>query len=97
MSDGFYLFRALAGGPPKRGDLLQTAVGTKKERTWFIWFVRATRDPVRWKILRVRWWQIDPPTRIRLWRSAERHGGQVVWYQEQSITPRLRKKLQEIL
>lgn len=82
MSDGFYLMHVnpcfLA---PKRGDLLYTATGTKRERTWFIWFVRKASKG-RYSVLRVRWWQIDPETRQRLFRSAERHGGQDIWTQD---------------
>lgn len=85
MSDGFYSVTVTHGSRPKRGDLMQTAIGTRRERTWFIWFVRSYRrgeNPRRFKVLRVRWWEIEPETRIALWRSAELAGGQTVWYQE---------------
>lgn len=84
MSDGFYLMKTPNGGKPKRGDLMQTAMGTKRERTWFIWFVRRKiKDPAgHWKVLRVRWWEIDPGVRQMLWKSAERAGGQIVWRQQ---------------
>lgn len=70
---------------PKRGDLLQSAIGTKRERTWLVLsaHVLPTRfsDPPgyeaqRTRITAARWWEIDPPLRMALYRSAERNGGQ---------------------
>ena len=73
---------------PKRGDLLQSNVGKKTERTWLILSVRELPQKVckemggiltcRWKLWAERWWELEPETRIRLWSSAERAGGQVV-------------------
>jgi hypothetical protein len=48
---------------PKRGDLVQSNIGSKRERTWMILSVR----------------ELEPETRMRLFRSAERHGGQHVY------------------
>ena len=66
-----------ASPSPKRGDLLQTNVGDRRERTWFI--LRSRRSPRReWRfhLWAERWWQIEPDLRMRLFRSAERNGGQ---------------------
>jgi hypothetical protein len=71
---------------PKRGDLLQSNIGKRTERTWLV--LRVKGIPVRqckemggvwtrrFKIWGERWWDLEPETRIRLWRSAERAGGQ---------------------
>jgi hypothetical protein len=67
---------------PKRGDLIYSAVGTKKERTWIILRsvpMKRTGNR-RYSILRARWWEIEPDMRIKLYRSAERNGGQGVWH-----------------
>ena len=96
MSDGYYLMRLTEPGHPKRGDLMQTAVGTKRERTWFIWFSRrALKVPHGFQILRVRWWEIEPHVRLMLHKSAERQGGQTVWFQNPN--PKPRRSIQEIL
>jgi hypothetical protein len=72
---------------PKRGDLLQTHIGKKTERTWFILAVRemsprycSQMDCVtrRYKLWAERWWELDERARILLWRSADRLGGQLV-------------------
>jgi hypothetical protein len=79
------------GETPKRGDLLQTNCGDRRERTWFILRVRKiarrTDAPLgtvkpRFDVWRVRWWELESDFRIRLYRSAERRGGQVVWFPE---------------
>ena len=66
---------------PKRGDLVQTNVGSRRERTWFVLRVKATK-PIkgvpRGLVWIERWWEIEPALRIRLWNSAERGGGQNV-------------------
>ena len=70
----------LDGSPiPKRGDLVCTNVGKKTERTWFVLRVKElkpTKGVPRAKCWLERWWEIEVPTRIRLWSSAERSGGQ---------------------
>jgi hypothetical protein len=80
-----------AGEAPKRGDLLQTNHGDRRERTWFILRVRKiarrTDAPLgtvkpRFDVWRARWWELESDFRIRLYRSAERRGGQVVWFPE---------------
>ena len=80
------------GPAPKRGDLVHTNIGNKRERTWFILHAhrinrivhvndreRALRDLVpRFDLWMVRWWELEPEQRMRLYRSAERNGGQHV-------------------
>jgi hypothetical protein len=64
---------------PKRGDLVYTNVGKPKERMWFVLRVHAlkpTKGVPRAKCWLERWWEIEPETRLRLFRSAERSGGQ---------------------
>ena len=69
----------LDGGPaPKRGDLVQSNVGKKKERTWFILRVRSSRIASRYNVWMVRWWELSPRFRSLLFESAERNGGQRV-------------------
>lgn len=66
---------------PKRGDLLQTNVGSRRERTCFVLTVRELRsriDVPRYRVWAVRWWEIEPELRLLLFRSAERNGGQSV-------------------
>ena len=81
---------------PKRGDLIYSAVGTRKERTWII--LRSLRRPKygfdkrRFTILRARWWELEPEMRMRLYRSAERNGGQVVWQTWPLRSPSKKKK-----
>lgn len=90
------------GEAPKRGDLLQSNCGDRRERTWFILRVRkiaqrtdavlglarARAKPVRFpvklrfEVWRARWWELEPELRLRLYRSAERAGGQVLWLPE---------------
>ena len=65
---------------PKRGDLMRTNVGDRRERTWFILGARRMRCAERrFQIWRARWWELEPETRQALHRSAERHGGQECW------------------
>jgi hypothetical protein len=76
-------------GDPHRGDLLQSNIGDKKrERTWLILAVKRLTDRTckemggvltrRYKIWAERWYDLEPETRMALYRSAERHGGQLV-------------------
>lgn len=63
----------------KRGDLVQSNVGDRRERTWMILRARESRRHRRRFIVWMeRCWQIEPELRMRLYRSAERNGGQVV-------------------
>ena len=82
-----YHIPALSNDPiPKRGDLLQSNIGKKTERTWLILAVKELRSCVcqemggvittRWKVWAERWFELEPETRMRLFRSAERAGGQ---------------------
>lgn len=73
---------------PKRGDLLQSNIGKKTERTWIIISVKEKYPrhcpqmggvaTIPYKIWAERWFELEPETRIALWKSAERAGGQVV-------------------
>lgn len=70
-----------SGVHPKRGDILQTNVGDRRERTCFVLSVRrlrASKGVPRFKLWAERWWQLEPDFRHRLFRSAERNGGQTV-------------------
>lgn len=71
---------------PKRGDLLFSNLRSKNQRTWLVVGVRALKiGPCkewggaaarRYKIWAERWWELEPETRVALFRSAERAGGQ---------------------
>jgi hypothetical protein len=84
-----------AGESPKRGDLIYTNCDGPKQRTWMILRVRKiarrTDAPLgtvkpRYEVWRVRWWELEPEFRIKLYRSAERHGGQDFWKPEPPAT-----------
>ena len=71
------------GQLPKRGDLLQTNLGDRRERTWMVVHVHnllPAKGVPRCKVWAVRWWELEPELRLRLFRSAERAGGQKVVY-----------------
>lgn len=72
------------GGPaPKRGDLIQSNVGDRRERTWLVLHARHMRRaqfPRRYQIHAARWWELEPEMRQRLYRSALRNGGQSVFW-----------------
>lgn len=70
----------MSGGTrPKRGDLLQSNIGSSRERTWLILHAREVkRHADRYALKMARWWEIKPETRMKLYRSAERNGGQRV-------------------
>ena len=73
------------GPPPKRGDIVQTNIGNARERTWMILYSRLMRrrtpsQNLRFKLWAVRWWELEADFRMRLYRSAERAGGQSVFY-----------------
>lgn len=65
---------------PKRGDLIQSNHGSRRERTWFILAVHPLRPRghPRCRVWVERWWHVDPRLRMRLFASAERNGGQRV-------------------
>ena len=67
------------GDIPRRGDLVQTNVGNKRERTCFVLRSRALK-PIngvpRASLWVERWWELEPEFRMKLFRSAERRGGQ---------------------
>lgn len=73
---------------PKRGDLLQTNVGDRRERTFIIlsshvlptrWCAEMGITAQRTRLTAARWWEIEPEMRQALYRSAERAGGQEVY------------------
>jgi hypothetical protein len=68
----------LDGPGPKRGDLVQTNVGDKRERTWLVINSHKIREG-RYKVLMGRWWELEVEMRVNLARSAERNGGQRVF------------------
>jgi hypothetical protein len=93
------------GGKPKRGDLMQTNRGSKRERTWFVLSSRRINSTIhdakdwheweqnpRYKIWRARWWELEPEMRMKLYRSAERAGGQVVWFMQSKQFDNLRRR-----
>jgi hypothetical protein len=66
---------------PKRGDLLESNIGDRRQRTWMVISVHAlkpTKGVPRCKVWMEKWWLVDPDLRLRLYRSAERNGGQRV-------------------
>lgn len=76
---------------PKRGDLVHTNLGDRRERTWFVLQstqVRSAANPRRFRLQMARWWELEPETRLALFRSAERRGGQKVF----RFVPYKRKK-----
>jgi hypothetical protein len=70
------------GAQPKRGDLVQTNCGNRRERTWFVIHARRVKrreeSVPRYELHIVRWYDIEPEMRMKLFRSAERRGGQLV-------------------
>jgi len=82
---------------PKRGDIVQTFVGDRRERTWMVIKARRinrSQSPFpRYELWTVRWWEIEPELRVRLWRSAERNGGQnVLRYKVEPLKQKPQKK-----
>ena len=66
---------------PKRGDLLHTNQGDRRERTWFVLHVHKLKPTIgvpRCRLWAERWWALEPEMRMSLFRSAERAGGQRV-------------------
>jgi hypothetical protein len=93
------------GARPKRGDLLQSNVGSSRERTWLILYahrvnvrVHGAEDFHRWenepryRVWRARWWELEVDFRMKLYRSAERSGGQSLWYPAKKKHEDCRKK-----
>ena len=73
------------GPSPKRGDIVQTNLGNRRERTWMILYARRMRRRERtavprFRIWMARWWELEADFRMRLYRSAVRNGGQSVFY-----------------
>lgn len=86
------------GGPaPKRGDLIQTNVGDRRERTWFVLRARRmkrAKHPRRYSVWAARWWELEPETRVKLYVSAQRNGGQAMFIFERYPAKR-RKTFEE--
>jgi hypothetical protein len=82
---------------PKRGDLLHSNVGNRRERTWIVLRVRTlrrTKSVPRCQIWAERWWQMEVALRVRLYRSAERNGGQrVIYFARYKSKPKKRAPL----
>ncbi|HEX5426600.1 MAG TPA: hypothetical protein VFW94_23835 [Candidatus Acidoferrales bacterium] len=82
---------------PKRGDLLETNLGNRRQRTWFILSARPLRATVRtFAIKAVRWWELEPETRMALYRSAERRGGQEVFWSVRD-KPKRKTRFEELM
>jgi hypothetical protein len=85
---------------PKRGDLLHTNVGDhRRERTWLILrarHMRRAKHPRRYQLFAARWWEIEPDLRQRLFLSASRNGGQVLWHL-QRYAPKKRRTFEDYL
>ena len=73
------IFIDLASGdpPPKRGDIVQTNVGDRRERTWLVLKSRKISSS-RYSVWMARWWELEMDLRLALYVSAERNGGQRV-------------------
>lgn len=94
MSNKLYTMHCDTDERPKAGDLLSVPLGLWHERTWILCLVLPGGKARTWKVLRVRWWEIEPRMRMALWRRAERHGGQTVWrYRSQ----KRRRSIQDII
>lgn len=70
---------SMDGTIPKRGDIVQTNVGNGRERTCLILRTHRVRG-LRFHVWAERWWELEPDQRMRLYRSAERAGGQSVLF-----------------
>jgi hypothetical protein len=69
------------GRAPKRGDIMQTNFGDRRERTWLVLRARhmsRAKHPRRYHVWMARWWELEPEMRMKLFQSAERNGGQNV-------------------
>lgn len=93
-----FVMNCSVGERPKRGDLLQSNVGSRRERTWFILaahllWMRSKDGKDRFKVWRARWWELEAEMRMKLFRSAERAGGQVVWWPEPKQFENLRRRV----
>lgn len=75
---------------PKRGDIVQTNVGDKRERTCLVLHSHQAKTG-RSHVWCERWWELEPDFRMRLYRSAQRNGGQQVIYFER-YPPKKKKR-----
>jgi len=70
------------GRTVKRGDVVYSNVGDRRERTWLVLCALPSRNRPkgvpRYRVWMARWWELEPDMRMRLFRSAERNGGQNV-------------------
>ena len=89
----------------KRGDLLQSNIGDKRERTWLILAVKRVADRTckemggiltrRHQIWAERWWELEPKTRLALFKSAERAGAQELFGVKRFPAKRKAKTLEQ--
>lgn len=91
------------GGPhPKRGDIIETNIGGKRERTWLVLRATRMRDMKgggfpRFKLFMARWWELEADMRMRLWRSATRNGGQSVFHFKRYSPRRTRRTFEQYM
>ena len=88
------------GYAPKRGDILQTNVGNRRERTSLVVMVTRVNSRVnlsRFRVHSVRWWEIEPEFRRLLFRHAERHGGQQVVHMKRYPPKKKRQTFEEYM
>lgn len=93
----------LDGDPaPKRGDIVQTNVGDRRERTWLVLGARKVKRKAglvpRYQVHMARWWELEPEIRVLLYRSAERNGGQrVIYFKRYSPQWKKRKTFEQYM
>jgi len=89
---------------PKRGDIVQTNIGDRRERTWLILRALPMRPRAsvlrRYRVWMARWWQLEPEMRMALFWSAARRGGQGTYHfkrfpakKKQSFEQYMRRKI----
>jgi hypothetical protein len=78
----------------KRGDIMRTNIGDKRERTWIVLRAIQRRTARRcFNVWAARWWELEPEMRMRLFRSAQRNGGQnVVTFYRYPVKKKARAK-----
>jgi hypothetical protein len=90
---------------PKRGDLVHSNVGDRRERTVMVLAVHVL--PTRWcpemgieaqrtRVWAARWWELEPEMRMALYRSAERNGGQLVYLFER-FPPKKKRTFEDLM
>lgn len=90
---------------PKRGDLMQTNVGNRRERTFIVLHGHPLPHGIcpltgaprrRTQVFALRWWELEEEMRMALWRSAERAGGQVV-HQVYRFPPKQKQSFEQYM